>query len=69
MCHFFCQQCWDKTLSRVQCELAACTGCAIGAVPFCMNTMPLHTSSGSSCASSTGGSSGYDPDDDVDMRD
>lgn len=37
LCHFFCQACWNGTLCRVQCELAACTGCAIGANPYPMN--------------------------------
>ena len=36
-CHFFCQQCWDRTLSRMACELATCTGCAIGHPAFPMN--------------------------------
>ena len=36
-CHFFCQRCWEQTLSRVACDLAACTGCAIGHPAFPMS--------------------------------
>ena len=40
-CHFFCQRCWETTLSRMKCELAQCTGCHIGHPPFLISMTPV----------------------------